>query len=161
MHVHWHNCRLTFRLHAATCWVAREKQKQSKCFRDLIWFLGQQKERTALRTAMSLCLSWHWLMLLKQASILASEDWWFERGVKESISVKLELLSLNSGGGLRHYLSPTYNAALSSLPRQFNNHSHLGSPSPNNPHQGRLDQRPTSGPNNSETQSSQMSLTTL
>ena len=57
-------------------------------------------------------------------NILAREDRWFERGVKESIYIKLEQLSLNRGGGLQHYLSPTYNAVLSSLPRHLNNHSH-------------------------------------
>ena len=40
--------------------------------------------------------------------------------------------------------SPTYNAVLSSLPRQLDNHSHLGSPGPNNPHDGQLGQQPTS-----------------
>ena len=34
----------------------------------------------------------------------------------------------------------TYNAVLSSIPRQLNNHSNLGSPSPTNPHEGRFDQ---------------------
>lgn len=52
-------------------------------------------------------------------------------GIKEHIYVKLERTSLNRGGGLR---SPTYNAVLSSLPRQLNNHSNLDSPSPNDPH---------------------------
>ena len=42
-------------------------------------------------------------------NILAKQDKQFERGVKESISVKL---SLNRGDGLRHYISPTYNAVL-------------------------------------------------
>ena len=59
------------------------------------------------------------------------------------------------------HLSPTRNAVLSSVRRQLNNHSHLGSPSLSNPHEGRLDQQPTSGPNDSETQSSHTSLTTL
>ena len=51
----------------------------------------------------------------------AGEDRWFERGVKESIYVKLERLSLNRGRGQRltYYLPPTYNAALSSLLRQL------------------------------------------
>ena len=40
--------------------------------------------------------------------------------------------------------------APSSLPWQLNNHSHLGSPSLSNPHEGQSDQRPTSGPNDSE-----------
>lgn len=73
---------------------------------------------------------------------------------------KLELeLSLNRGGGLRHYLPPTYNAVLCS--KQLNNHSQLGPPSISNPHKGQLDQRRASGPHNSETQSSYVSLTTL
>ena len=60
-------------------------------------------------------------------NILAGEDRWFERGVKESIYIKLERPSLNREGGLRHYLSPTNNTVLSSLSRQLNNHPHLGS----------------------------------
>ena len=39
----------------------------------------------------------------------------------------------------------------SSLHRLLNNHSHLGLHSPSNPHEGRWDQLPTSGPNESET----------
>ena len=58
-------------------------------------------------------------------NILAREDRWIERGVKESIYVKLE------------------------------------SPSLRNPHEGWLGQRRTSGPNDYETQSSQVSITTL
>ena len=72
-------------------------------------------------------------------NILARGDRWFERGVKEFIYVKLEQPSLNRGGGLRYDLSPTYNAVLSSE----NNHSHMGSSNPSNPHEGRLGQRPT------------------
>ena len=53
--------------------------------------------------------------------IMDREDRWFERGVKEAIYVKVEKPSLNRGGGLRHHLSPIYNAVLSSLPRRFNN----------------------------------------
>ena len=37
---------------------------------------------------------------------------------------------------------------------KLNNHSHLGSPSPSNPHEGQLGQRPTSGLYIAETQSS-------
>jgi len=37
--------------------------------------------------------------------ILAWEDRWFERGVKEAIFVNLKKQSLNRGGGLRHNLS--------------------------------------------------------
>ena len=72
-------------------------------------------------------------------NILSREDGWFERGAEESVCVRLEWQYLNRGGGLWHYLSPTYNAALSSLARQLNNHSHLGSPSLSNPHEGWLD----------------------
>ncbi|TWW61021.1 hypothetical protein D4764_05G0011110 [Takifugu flavidus] len=58
-----------------------------------------------------------------QVRILSREDRWFERGVKEAIHVKLEKPSLNRGGGLRHFLSPTYNAVLHSFQQQ-NKHSH-------------------------------------
>ncbi|TWW69287.1 hypothetical protein D4764_18G0000930 [Takifugu flavidus] len=58
-----------------------------------------------------------------QVRILAREDRWFERGVKEAIHVKLEKPSLNRVGGLRHVLSPTYNAVLHSFQQQ-NKHSH-------------------------------------
>ena len=56
----------------------------------------------------------------------------------------------NRGGGLRHYVSPTYNTALSSLLKQLNNHSHQGSHSLTNPHDSRLGQQPTSGRNDPE-----------
>ena len=69
-------------------------------------------------------------------NILTREDRWFVRGVTESVYVKLKHPSLNRGGGWRHYLSPTYNTVLSSLPRQLNNHLHLCSPSLGNPHEG-------------------------
>ena len=62
-------------------------------------------------------------------------DRWFEREVKESIYVRLEWPSLNRGDSLRHYLSPTYSAVLSCLPRQLREHSHLGSARPRNPHE--------------------------
>ena len=75
-------------------------------------------------------------------NISARGDRWFERGVNESIYFKLEQSSLNRGGGLRHDLSPTYNAVLSSE----NNHSCMVSSNPSNPHEGRLGQRPTRGP---------------
>ena len=42
--------------------------------------------------------------------------------------------------------SMTYNVVLSSLPRQLNNHSHLGSPNPSNTHDGRLGQTPQDAP---------------
>ena len=57
-----------------------------------------------------------------------------------------------------YYLSPTYNAVLSFLPRQLNNHSHLSSPSPSKAHEDWLVQGPTSGPNNSDTQSPHVSF---
>ena len=47
--------------------------------------------------------------------VIEREDRWFERGVKEAIHVKLKKPSLNGDGGLRHFLSPTYNAVLHSL----------------------------------------------
>ena len=94
-------------------------------------------------------------------NILTSEDGWFERGVLESIDIKLERPSLTRGAGLRYYLSPAYDTVLSSLPRQLNNYSHLRSSTPRNPHKNLLGQQPTSGPNDSETQSSYLSLTTL
>ena len=56
--------------------------------------------------------------------ILDTEDRWFERGVKEVISVEVENPSPNSGGGLQRHISSTYNALLSSLPRRFNFHPH-------------------------------------
>jgi len=52
---------------------------------------------------------------------LDREDRWFEKGVKESIYVKIEKPSLNRGGGLRHHLSPIYNAALAAVPKRLNN----------------------------------------
>ncbi len=57
----------------------------------------------------------------QQCAYLDREDRRFERGVKETICVKVEKPSLNRGGGLRHHLSPIYSAALSSPPRRFNN----------------------------------------
>ena len=44
----------------------------------------------------------------ENVNISAREDSWFKRRVKESICVKIP--SLNRGGGLKQYLSPTYNA---------------------------------------------------
>ena len=43
------------------------------------------------------------------------EDRWFERCVEEAIHFKLKTPSLNHGGGLGHFQSPTYNAILHSL----------------------------------------------
>ncbi|TWW64163.1 hypothetical protein D4764_03G0011710 [Takifugu flavidus] len=61
--------------------------------------------------------------LLRGQPILAREDRWVERGVKEAIHVKLEKPSLNRGGGLRHFLSPTSNAVLHCFQQQTK-HSH-------------------------------------
>ena len=54
-----------------------------------------------------------------QVRVLVREDHWFERGVKEAIHIKLKKkkTSLKRGGGLKHFLSPTYNAVLHSLSR--------------------------------------------
>ena len=82
---------------------------------------------------------------------LLTDNRWFERGVKGSINIKLERPSLNRGGGLRHYLSPSYDVVPSSLPRHVDNHSHLGSPSCNNSHESRSGQSLTSGPEAPET----------
>ena len=60
--------------------------------------------------------------------VLAREDRWFERGVKEAIYVKLEKPSLNRGGGLRFNLPSIYNSVLTSVPRKFQQHSHLEPP---------------------------------
>lgn len=64
--------------------------------------------------------------------ILAREDRWFERGVKEAIFVTKEKPSLNRGGGLRYQLPHIYKPILKSLPTQFkhqhtskDSHSHL------------------------------------
>ena len=77
------------------------------------------------------------------------------------VYVKLGRQSLSRRGGLRHYLSPTYNAVLSSLPRQLNRNSHQDSSSSNNPLEDQFDQQHTNGPNDSETQSSHVSLPIL
>ena len=69
---------------------------------------------------------------------------------EESIYVKLERPSLNREGGLQHYLPPTYN--MSTLP--FTPGLTLAC----KPHAGRLDQISTTGPNDSETQSSHVSF---
>ena len=68
--------------------------------------------------------------------ILAREDRWFERGVKEAIHVKLERPSLNRGGGLRHHLSPTYNAVFRALPRRHSRRSHRQPGDPDDSHRG-------------------------
>lgn len=59
--------------------------------------------------------------------ILDTEERWFQRGVKEAICSRVEKKYLNRGGGLRHHLSPIYNAVFSSLPKRLNIHSHLAS----------------------------------
>ena len=46
-----------------------------------------------------------------QESLLAREDCWFDRVVKEAI--KLEKPSLNRGGGLRHFLSAIWSTPAS------------------------------------------------
>ena len=51
-------------------------------------------------------------------NILSRQDKWFDKGVKESIYVKLERPTMNRGGGLRHYLSTTYKDS-------FNSYSYL------------------------------------
>ena len=66
--------------------------------------------------------SWH-SFENSQVCVQEREDRWFERGVREAIHVKLKNTSLNRGGGLRHFLSPTYNAVLHSL-GQNSKHSH-------------------------------------
>ena len=49
----------------------------------------------------------------ENVDVLDREDRWFERGVKAGIDVKPEQPSDNTGGGgLRHQLFFTYNAAL-------------------------------------------------
>lgn len=80
--------------------------------------------------------------------ILAKEDRWFERGVKEITFVNLEQLSLNRGGGLRHNLSATYNTVLRSIPRRLN--TRLKSQAPNDPHyhNNRTEKHLTRGDNN-------------
>ena len=80
---------------------------------------------------------------------------------KEPIYVKLEQPSLNRGGGLRHHLSPNYNSVLSSLQtdtlKTIHTWTHLALETHMKPSQV----NDPSGPNNFETQSSDMSLTTL
>ena len=86
-----------------------------------------------------------------QGRILAREARWFERGVKEAIHVKLKISSLIRGGGLRHFLSPTYNAVLHSL-GQNSTHSHRLMRPDDSPtdkgeeSQQKLDQRPCQRP---------------
>ena len=107
---------------------------------------GEEKEQEHIRGALKTCGHPNWTC---QKLFLWGQQ------CKHFSQRRQERPSLNRGGGLRHYLSPTYNAVLSFLPRQFNNHSHLGS------HEGLLGQRPTSGPNDSETQRWHVSSVTL
>ena len=92
---------------------------------------------------------------------LISLHFWFHSLCLTVYSQSNAETSLNRGGVLRHYISHIFNAVLSSLPRCLNNHSHLGSPSHSNQHEGCLGQRSTIWPNDSETQSSHVSVTTL
>ena len=71
-------------------------------------------------------------------NMLSREDKWYERGVNESIYVKLERLSLNRRW-TETSLITTYNTELTSLLRELNNRSHLGSPRLRNSHEGQLD----------------------
>ena len=58
-----------------------------------------------------------------QVRVLEREDCWYERGIKNTIHIKLKKPSLNRGGGQRHFLSPTYNVVFHSLGQQCK-HSH-------------------------------------
>lgn len=60
-------------------------------------------------------------------ALLFEDDIHTKRGVKEAMSIKMEQPSIKIGGGLRHHLSATYCAILTSLLWQFNNHSHFDS----------------------------------
>ena len=55
--------------------------------------------------------------------ILAREDRWFEKWVKEAIFVNQEKTSLNRGGGLIHQLSATSSIVLSSPDSSTPNHT--------------------------------------
>lgn len=54
-----------------------------------------------------------------QAHVLARENRWFERSVKEAIHVKLEKTFLNRGGWLTYFVSRTSNAVLPSAIQTF------------------------------------------
>ena len=58
-----------------------------------------------------------------QVRVVERDHRWFEKGLTEAIHVKLKKISLNWGGGLRHFLSPIYNAVFHSL-RHNSKHSH-------------------------------------
>ena len=60
-------------------------------------------------------------------SVLATEDHWSERGVKEAI--KWEKPSLNRGGGLQHFLSHAYNVVPHSFHQQSQGSQHFRRPS--------------------------------
>ena len=55
----------------------------------------------------------------KDIIILDKEHKWFERGVKEAIYVRRENPSLNRGGGLRHNLPKTYDAAIRKISKRL------------------------------------------
>lgn len=57
--------------------------------------------------------------------ILNREDRWFERVLKKAIYVQVEIASLYRGGGLRHYLSPIFHAALWFIPRKIKTNLHV------------------------------------
>ena len=72
------------------------------------------------------------------------------------VSVSAPGLLLGENTDVTNHKSPTYNAVPSSLPRQLNNHLHLGSPSTSNPHEGQLGPLVGRWPNDSETQRSRV-----
>ncbi len=105
--------------------------------------------------------------------VLAAEDRWFERGVKEAIYVNLERPSLNRGDNLWPSSHPLNSAVLSSLPKQLN--THFLPPGPvfaalsqettwaeekrtNDPHEYWLSQRFSGGPKDSDIQSSPVGI---
>ena len=125
-------------------WIILRTKKNSHKQSNVVYAVQTSQGST-------ICTSWrqnnHWHLREKNHSfednsvnIHAREDRWFERRVKESISVKLKWPTLNRGGGLRHYLrtSPTHTAVLSSLLSLLNYHSHMGSP--RNPPEGQISQ---------------------
>ena len=90
-------------------------------------------------------------------------DWLFSKYVREdakneniwkplskvSVWFKIIFISCEKEGIKSTKMIIMNESVLSSRPRQLNNHSHLGSPSPSNPYEGQLGQRPTIGPNDS------------
>ena len=77
--------------------------------------------------------------------VLDREDRWFEGGVKDTTYVKLDQISLDRRGGLRHRLSVTYDAVLKSLFRKLNHSSHLNSCETNDSHDDRGSDYPAVG----------------